>query len=143
MPYAEGTAYITHAEWESLIGADVVSAVTGDSTQSLLARQSASGEVDERAIGRGVDVPLASEYLTTTMKRRVAWIAAHHAASAKPKFRNSGGRAPYHDEHDRALTALDGWAAGLKVSPGDVADGQTDSQTFAISNTRRNWTRGR
>lgn len=144
MAYAESYAYITHAEWETLVGADIVSALVGaDTTKSLRARESASNEVDERAHARMVDVPLSSDYLTAVMKRRVAWIAAHYAASEIQRARNAQGRAPYHDEHDRALAALDAWASGLRVSPGDVANGATDEQTCCITNTRRNWTRGR
>lgn len=142
MPYAEGSAYITHAEWETLVGADIVSALVGaDTTKSLRARESASNEVDERALSAHVDIPLSADYLTVVMKRRVAWVAAHHAASELQRARNAQGRAPYHDEHDRALQSMDRWAAGLKVLPGDVANGATDEATYVVTNTRRNWRR--
>lgn len=141
MPYAESSAYITHAEWESFVDAAVVSDLTGDDAAvSLLFRNAASGILDEHAVSEGLTLPLAAAHLTHAMKRRVALVAAHLCASdRKPEYRNTQGRGPYHDQYDRALDELAEWVKGVRSMPNDAAVVREGHSS--VSNARRRWIR--
>lgn len=143
MAYAESSSYITHAEWGSFVGADVIAALVASESSGLVYRNAASGVVDEYATSAGLATPLGSEHLTYSMKRRVALIAAHMASDAHPEHRNAEGRSPYHAQRDEALNELREWKAGVRSMPGDAEADPVRADTFCVTNRRRNWTRGR
>jgi hypothetical protein len=138
MAYAEGSAYITHAELTTWVDTEDLSSLgLGSSSASLGFREAASGYLDEQAMAAGVEVPLAAAYITSTMKRRLAVMAAHLGTPKAPEFRDDKGRGPYAAEHDAAKQELKDWATGLRPAQGDAADDY--SPVAVTSQTRRRW----
>lgn len=134
MGYAEGSSYLTHAEWCEWVGAEHITSFVGDvassdagvaaaaSSASLKMRNAASGYVDERALARGLTPPLSADLVTDVLKRRVALIAANLATPRVPEFRDDQGRGPYHVEAAAAIAELDVWKQGLQPLKGESVD---------------------
>lgn len=126
------SALITQAQWEAVVGADVVAAFT-DSDASVIATtlNSASDVLREYAVEAGVVLTT----LTPAMVRRVALIATYHASTRRPEYRDATGRYPYALQHEETIQWLADWASRTAKT----SDAQVSTAPLVESDDARGW----
>lgn len=140
-------ALITREQWEAVIGAakvatlcaaspdevtdETVAVADSDVVAEMLSQ--ASDYVLEFAASAGAS--LTAGTITPAMRRRVAMVAAHYAASRKQTGRDAKGRAPYAAEYDAATAELEAWAARVRQTSAD----EPSEGPVVLSDDLRGW----